>query len=162
MGLRNELDLFVNVLHAKSQPGINSRHRNVDVFIVRQNTEGEYAMLEHEVSIRVFKIFLYMVHLKCIQERILAFLYSLQSVPGVVESMKVITRENSERVARYAFDFAVKNGRKKITTVHKANIMYVSFTIFIIQYSCNIWKLKCILLFLGNYLMVSSLKCLER
>lgn len=53
VGLRNELDLYVNVLHAKSHPGIKSRHRNIDVFIVRQNTEGEYAMLEHEVSISI-------------------------------------------------------------------------------------------------------------
>ena len=53
VGLRNELDLFVNVLHAKSHPGINSRHRDIDIFIVRQNTEGEYAMLEHEVYMKL-------------------------------------------------------------------------------------------------------------
>lgn len=101
VGLRNELDLYVNVLHAKSHAGINSRHRDIDIFIVRQNIEGEYAMLEHE------------------------------SVPGVVESMKLITRENSERVARYAFDFARTNGRKKVTTVHKANIMKLSDGLFL-------------------------------
>lgn len=50
MALRNELDLFVNVLECKSYPGIVSRHQNIDIVIVRQNTEGEYAMLEHEVS----------------------------------------------------------------------------------------------------------------
>jgi isocitrate dehydrogenase (NAD+) len=51
VALRNELDLFVNVLHCVSYPGVKSRHDNIDIVIVRQNTEGEYAMLEHEVSI---------------------------------------------------------------------------------------------------------------
>jgi isocitrate/isopropylmalate dehydrogenase len=50
VGLRNELDLFINVLHCKSYPGVTARHKDIDVIIVRQNTEGEYAMLEHEVS----------------------------------------------------------------------------------------------------------------
>ncbi|CAG5103179.1 Similar to CEBPZ: CCAAT/enhancer-binding protein zeta (Homo sapiens) [Cotesia congregata] len=83
VALRNELDLYVNVLHCVSYPGVNSRQKNIDIVIVRQNTEGEYAMLEHE------------------------------SVSGVVESMKVITRSNSERLARYAFEYAKRNGRKK-------------------------------------------------
>lgn len=101
VALRNELDLYVNVLHCVSYPGVNSRHKNIDIVIVRQNTEGEYAMLEHE------------------------------SVDGVVESMKVITSSNSERVARYAFEYAKRNGRKKITTVHKANIMKLSDGLFL-------------------------------
>ncbi|XP_034943455.1 isocitrate dehydrogenase [NAD] subunit gamma, mitochondrial [Chelonus insularis] len=101
VALRNELDLYVNVLHCVSYPGVNSRQKNIDIVIVRQNTEGEYAMLEHE------------------------------SVDGVVESMKIITRSNSERVARYAFEYAKRNGRKKVTTVHKANIMKLSDGLFL-------------------------------
>lgn len=101
VALRNELDLYVNVLHCKSYPGLPARHHDVDIIIVRQNTEGEYAMLEHE------------------------------SVKGVVESMKVVTDENAERVARYAFEYARNNGRKKVTTVHKANIMKLSDGLFL-------------------------------
>lgn len=101
VALRNELDLYVNVLHCVSYPGVNSRQKNIDIVIVRQNTEGEYAMLEHE------------------------------SVDGVVESMKIITRSNSERLARYAFEYAKRNGRKKVTTVHKANIMKLSDGLFL-------------------------------
>lgn len=101
VAIRNELDLYINVVHCKSFPGVPARQNNVDVMIIRQNTEGEYAMLEHE------------------------------SVPGVVESMKVVTESNSERVARYAFEFAKRNGRKKITTVHKANIMKFSDGLFL-------------------------------
>jgi len=101
VALRNELDLFVNVLHCYSFEGTPARHKDVDIMIVRQNTEGEYAMQEHE------------------------------SVRGVVECLKVVTRENSERVARFAFDFAKKNGRKKVTTIHKANIMKSSDGLFL-------------------------------
>ncbi|XP_011689101.1 PREDICTED: isocitrate dehydrogenase [NAD] subunit gamma, mitochondrial [Wasmannia auropunctata] len=101
VALRNELDLYVNVLHCVSYPGVNSRQKNIDIVIVRQNTEGEYSMLEHE------------------------------SVNGVIESMKVITNFNSERVARYAFEYAKRNGRKKVTTVHKANIMKLSDGLFL-------------------------------
>jgi len=101
VALRNELDLFVNVLHCYSFPGIPSRHQGIDITIVRQNTEGEYAMMEHE------------------------------SVRGVVECLKVVTRANSERLARYAFELARNNGRKKVTTVHKANIMKSSDGLFL-------------------------------
>lgn len=101
VALRNELDLFMNVVHCKSWPGVVSRHNNIDIVILRQNTEGEYAMLEHE------------------------------SVKGVVESMKIMTRENSERVARYAFEFARAHNRKKVTTVHKANIMKLTDGLFL-------------------------------
>jgi isocitrate dehydrogenase (NAD+) len=66
---------------------------NIDLTIIRENTEGEYSGLEH------------------------------QSYPGVVESLKIITREKSERIARFAFDYALQNGRKKVTCIHKANIM---------------------------------------
>ncbi|XP_059621473.1 isocitrate dehydrogenase [NAD] subunit gamma, mitochondrial isoform X1 [Phlebotomus argentipes] len=102
VALRNELDLFVNVMNCRTYPGVHARHpKPIDIDIVRQNTEGEYAMLEHE------------------------------SVPGVVESMKVVTRENSERVARYAFEHARAHGRKKVTTIHKANIMKLSDGLFL-------------------------------
>lgn len=88
--MRNELDLFVNVLHCYSRKGVKTRHDNIDVVIVRQNTEGEYAMLEHE------------------------------NVPGVVESLKIVTAENTRRLVNYAFQFALANNRKKVTLVHKA------------------------------------------
>ncbi|XP_022914732.1 isocitrate dehydrogenase [NAD] subunit gamma, mitochondrial-like isoform X2 [Onthophagus taurus] len=101
VAIRNELDLYVNVLHCKSFPGVQARQKNIDIMIIRQNTEGEYAMLEHE------------------------------SVDGVVESMKVVTKSNSERVARWAFEYARRNGRKKVTTIHKANIMKLSDGLFL-------------------------------
>ncbi|XP_014210040.1 isocitrate dehydrogenase [NAD] subunit gamma, mitochondrial-like [Copidosoma floridanum] len=99
--LRKRLDLFVNTVHCKSFPGLPQRHEHVDVLVVRQNTEGEYAMHEHE------------------------------NVKGVVESMKVVTRVNAERVIRYAFESAVLHKRKKVTTVHKANIMKLSDGLFL-------------------------------
>ncbi|KAL9890572.1 isocitrate dehydrogenase [NAD] subunit gamma, mitochondrial isoform X1 [Glossina fuscipes] len=101
VAIRNELDLFVNVVHCKSFPGIPARHKDVDIVLIRQNTDGEYAMLEHE------------------------------SVKGVVESMKVVSLENAERVARFAFEYARQNGRKKVTTIHKANIMKLSDGLFL-------------------------------
>lgn len=101
VALRNELDMYAYVLNCKSYPGVTTRHKDIDVCIIRQNTEGEYAMLEHE------------------------------SVYGVIESMKVVTSDNSERVARFAFEFAKRNGRKKVTTVHKANIMKLSDGLFL-------------------------------
>ena len=101
VALRNELDLYINVLNCKSYPGVKSRQKNIDIVIIRQNTEGEYSMLEHE------------------------------SISGVVESMKVVTKFNSERVARYAFEFAKRHGRKKVTIIHKANIMKLSDGLFL-------------------------------
>lgn len=101
VALRNELDLFVDVLHCKSYPGVRSHHQKLDLLVIRQNTEGEYAMLEHE------------------------------SVPGVVESMKIMTDEASERLSRFAFEYARLHGRKKVTTIHKANIMKLSDGLFL-------------------------------
>ncbi|XP_073819669.1 isocitrate dehydrogenase [NAD] subunit gamma, mitochondrial-like isoform X1 [Musca autumnalis] len=101
VAIRNELDLYVNVLHCKSLPGIPARHQNIDIVLIRQNTYGEYAMMEHE------------------------------AVPGHVESLKVMTEENAERVARYAFEYAKQQGRKKVTTIHKANIMKLSDGLFL-------------------------------
>ncbi|XP_050546596.1 isocitrate dehydrogenase [NAD] subunit gamma, mitochondrial-like [Daktulosphaira vitifoliae] len=101
VAIRNELDLFVNVLHMYSYKNVPSKHQNIDIIVVRQNIEGEYTMLEHEV------------------------------VEGVVEYLKVITKENSRRLARYAFELALNNGRKKVTSVHKANIMKLSDGLFL-------------------------------
>ncbi|KAI6244168.1 Isocitrate dehydrogenase [Aphelenchoides fujianensis] len=93
MQLRRRLDLFANVVHIKSLPGIKSRHKDLDFVVVREQTEGEYSALEHE------------------------------SVTGIIECLKITTRAKSERIAKYAFDLATKQGRKKVTAVHKANIM---------------------------------------
>lgn len=99
--LRTRLNLYVNIVHIKSQPNIQTRHKDIDLFLIRQNTEGEYSSIEHE------------------------------TVPGVVECLKVVTRKKSDQIARYAFNFAVQNNRKKISCVHKANIMKVSDGLFL-------------------------------
>uniref|UniRef100_A0A8D0HSH7 Isocitrate dehydrogenase [NAD] subunit, mitochondrial n=1 Tax=Sphenodon punctatus TaxID=8508 RepID=A0A8D0HSH7_SPHPU len=99
--LRTSLDLFANVIHCKSVPGVATRHPNIDILIVRENTEGEYSSLEHE------------------------------SVSGVVESLKIITKTKSLRIAEYAFRLAQETGRKKVTAVHKANIMKLGDGLFL-------------------------------
>lgn len=91
--IRNELGVYANVVRIKSLEGVTTRHSNLDFVLVREQTEGEYKALEHE------------------------------PVPGVVESLKITTRENSEKICKFTFDFALHNGRKKVTCVHKANIM---------------------------------------
>lgn len=99
--LRKELQLYANVRPCLSIPGYKTRYDDVDLVTIRENTEGEYSGLEHEV------------------------------VPGVVESLKVITRDASTRVAKYAFNYARENGRKKVTAVHKANIMKAADGLFL-------------------------------
>lgn len=99
--LRHKLDLFANVVTCKSFPTVETRHENVDIVIVRENTEGEYSHLEHE------------------------------NVSGVIEMMKIVTAEKSERIAHSAFQFAKKNNRKKVTAIHKANIMKMSDGLFL-------------------------------
>ncbi|XP_030224110.1 isocitrate dehydrogenase [NAD] subunit gamma, mitochondrial isoform X3 [Gadus morhua] len=99
--LRTSLDLYANVMHCQSLPGVKTRHRNIDIMIIRENTEGEYSSLEHE------------------------------SVPGVVECLKIITRVNSLRIADFAFQTARQNGRRRITAVHKANIMKLGDGLFL-------------------------------
>ena len=101
VGLRKSLDLFANLRPVWNLPGIESRFKNIDMVIVRENTEDLYAGLEHEV------------------------------VPGVVESLKIITEKASTRIGRFAFDYARKHGRKKVTSIHKANIMKLSDGLFI-------------------------------
>ncbi|XP_057175119.1 isocitrate dehydrogenase [NAD] subunit gamma, mitochondrial [Triplophysa rosa] len=99
--LRTSLDLYANVMHCQSLPGVQTRHKNIDITIIRENTEGEYSSLEHE------------------------------SVSGVVECLKIITRNNSLRIADYAFKLARENGRRKVTAVHKANIMKLADGLFL-------------------------------
>lgn len=99
--LRHRLNLYANIVHIRSQPGVHTRHKNIDLILIRQNTEGEYSSIEHE------------------------------TVPGVVECLKVVTRNKCDQIARYAFNFAVQNNRKKISCVHKANIMKVSDGLFL-------------------------------
>jgi isocitrate dehydrogenase (NAD+) len=101
VGLRRALSLFANFRPIRNIPGVKSRYEDVDLFIVRENTEGLYSGIEHLI------------------------------VPGVVESLKIITEEASTRIAEFAFRFARKRGRKKVTAVHKANIMKLSDGLFL-------------------------------
>lgn len=101
VGLRKNLDLYANVRPIKALPGIPCRNPELDLVVVRENTEDLYLGLEHVV------------------------------VPGVVESIKIITEKASTRIAQYAFEYAVANGRKKVTAVHKANIMKLSDGLFL-------------------------------
>jgi isocitrate dehydrogenase (NAD+) len=126
VAMRQSLDIYASVVVCKSLPGVPTRHQNVDFVIIRENTEGEYAGLEHT------------------------------PFPGVVENLKVSTRAKADRIARFAFDFALKNGRKvrriaimgfwgsaddrpigcfvdkqKVTCVHKANIMKLGDGLFL-------------------------------
>jgi len=99
--LRKALDLYANLRPCKTLPSIPSRFENVDLVVVRENTEDLYSGLEHEV------------------------------VPGVVESLKIITAHASTRIARFAFEYARTYDRKRITAVHKANIMKMSDGLFL-------------------------------
>jgi isocitrate dehydrogenase (NAD+) len=99
--LRQALDLYVNLRPVKNVPGVVSRFQGVDLVVIRENTEDLYSGLEHTV------------------------------VPGVVESLKIITEAASTRIARYAFDYARSHGRRRITAVHKANIMKLSDGLFL-------------------------------
>ena len=101
VALRQILGLYANVRPVRSIPGLVTRYDNVDLVIVRENTEDLYAGIEHMVG------------------------------PDAAESIKIITRAASERIARYAFEYAVANGRSKVTAVHKANIMKFSDGLFL-------------------------------
>jgi isocitrate dehydrogenase (NAD+) len=101
VALRKSLDLYANLRPVKNLPGVKSHFDNVDVVIVRENTEDLYSGLEHEV------------------------------VPGVVESLKIITEKASTRIAKFAFEYARKTGRKKIHAIHKANIMKLGDGLFL-------------------------------
>jgi isocitrate dehydrogenase (NAD+) len=99
--LRQTLNLYANLRPVKNVPSIRSRFDNVDLVVVRENTEDLYSGLEHTV------------------------------VPGVVESLKIITATASTRIAKFAFDYARANGRRRVTAVHKANIMKLSDGLFL-------------------------------
>jgi isocitrate dehydrogenase (NAD+) len=99
--LRQVLGLYANLRPARSMAGVRSRYEDVDLVIVRENTEDLYAGIEHMVG------------------------------RDAAESIKIITREASERIARFAFDYAVANGRRKVSAVHKANIMKLSDGLFL-------------------------------
>jgi isocitrate dehydrogenase (NAD+) len=103
VALRKELDLFANVRPVKTFPGLKTRFQDlpIDLIIFRENTEDLYSGLENEI------------------------------VPGVVTSLKVITQRASTRIAQYAFQFARRVGRKKITSIHKANIMKLGDGLFL-------------------------------
>ena len=101
VGLRKALDLYANLRPVSNLPSVPSRFTNVDLIIVRENTEDLYAGLEHTV------------------------------VPGVVESLKIITEKASTRIAQFAFEQARRRGRKKVTAVHKANIMKLGDGLFL-------------------------------
>lgn len=99
--LRQKFELFANFRPVKSLPGLKTRYPDIDLIIVRENMEDLYAGLEHVV------------------------------VPGVVQALKIITEKGSTRIAKFAFDYARKHGRKKIHAIHKANIMKLSDGLFL-------------------------------
>src|SRR4051794_29652740 len=96
VALRKRFELFANFRPIRSLPGVPSRYQGIDLIVVRENTEGLYSGIEHEV------------------------------VPGVVESLKIITEKASTRIARFAFEYARRIRRKKVHSIHKANIMKMS------------------------------------
>ena len=101
VGLRKALDLYANLRPAVSIPGVRSRYEGVDLVVVRENTEDLYAGIEHMAG------------------------------EDAAESIKLITRKGSERIARFAFDYARREGRRKVTAIHKANIMKFSDGLFL-------------------------------
>uniref|UniRef100_A0A7E4VVL1 Isocitrate dehydrogenase [NAD] subunit, mitochondrial n=1 Tax=Panagrellus redivivus TaxID=6233 RepID=A0A7E4VVL1_PANRE len=101
MEIRRRLDLFANVLHTVSIPTVPTRHKDIDIVMIRENTEGEYSGLEHETT------------------------------KGVVESLKIVTKDKMERIARFAFEYALRYDRKNVTAVHKANIQKLGDGLFL-------------------------------
>jgi isocitrate dehydrogenase (NAD+) len=101
VALRQTLGLYANLRPVRSIPGLKTRYDDIDLVVVRENTEDLYAGIEHMVG------------------------------PDAAESIKIITRAASERIARFAFEYAVANGRRKVTAVHKANIMKFSDGLFL-------------------------------
>ena len=99
--IRKRLDLYANLRPVKNLPGVRSRFGDLDLVVVREHTEDLYSGLEHTIA------------------------------PGVTQSLKIITKEASDRIAKFAFDYARDNDRKKVTAVHKANIMKVSDGLFL-------------------------------
>jgi isocitrate dehydrogenase (NAD+) len=101
VAIRQALDIYANVVQIRALPGCQARHPEIDMIVIRENTEGEYSGLEHAPS------------------------------PGIVESLKMTTREKSRRIVQFAFDYCVQNGRRKVTCIHKANIMKLTDGLFL-------------------------------
>jgi isocitrate dehydrogenase (NAD+) len=101
VAFRKELDLYANVRPSRNYPGVKTRFDNVDLIVVRENTEDLYMGIEHPIT------------------------------PDISQAMKLITREASERVVRFAFEYAVKHGRRKVTAIHKANILKLTDGLFL-------------------------------
>jgi isocitrate dehydrogenase (NAD+) len=102
VGLRQALSLWANLRPVKNVAGVRSRYENVDLVVVRENTEGMYTGIEHTV------------------------------IPDqAAEAIRIITRKSSERIVRYAFEYAVKHDRKKVTAVHKANVLKITDGLFL-------------------------------
>jgi isocitrate dehydrogenase (NAD+) len=101
VALRKELDLYANLRPVRSVPGVQTRYEGINLVIVRENTEDLYSGIEHMI------------------------------MPGVTQGLKVITSEASNRIARFAFEYAIKRGRKQVTAVHKANIMKLTDGLFL-------------------------------
>ncbi|KAH9366720.1 hypothetical protein HPB48_008779 [Haemaphysalis longicornis] len=175
------LDLYVNVVHCRNHPGIRTRHPNIDIVVIRQNTEGEYSCLEHEVGATksskddCFALSSSMPSGALLMEHFLNARVTMSSGsdcpekdthgrnrpfaspvraclrsdlplrrhipillgdsiavhPGIVESLKIITLAKSQQIARYAFEYARSHKRKKVTVVHKANIMKLTDGLFL-------------------------------
>src|SRR4030095_576812 len=101
VALRQTFNLYANLRPIKNLPGVKARYQGIDLIVVRENTEGLYSAIEHEV------------------------------IPGVVESLKIMTEKACTKISKFAFDFARRNGRKKVAAVHKANIMKMSDGLFL-------------------------------
>jgi isocitrate dehydrogenase (NAD+) len=101
VALRKAFDLYANYRPARSMPGVPTRFKDVDLIVVRENTEGLYSGIEHQV------------------------------VPGVIESLRIVTEAGSERILRFAFEVARREGRRKVTVIHKANILKLSDGLFL-------------------------------
>ena len=101
VALRQTFHLYANLRPIKNLPGVKARYQGIDLIVVRENTEGLYSGIEHEV------------------------------IPGVVESLKIMTEKACTKISKFAFDFARRNGRKKVAAVHKANIMKMSDGLFL-------------------------------
>lgn len=128
--LRKELNLYANVRPCYSLKGYKTRYDDVDLITIRENTEGEYSGLEHQVS--WWNLWLYDSLLLVsfpIFYRVFAFVPKV--VRGVVESLKIITRQASLRVAEYAFHYAQAHGRERVSAIHKANIMQKTDGLFL-------------------------------
>jgi isocitrate dehydrogenase (NAD+) len=101
VALRQTFNLYANLRPIKNLPGVKARYQGIDLIVVRENTEGLYSGIEHEV------------------------------IPGVVESLKIMTEKACTKISKFAFDFARRNGRQKVAAVHKANIMKMSDGLFL-------------------------------